>query len=578
MAPASDTVFTLRQIPVDPVAVLSGRRADTDGQASAPGAARLCPADQPAEVVLDFGRVIVGTLAVRVRAEAPTRLELYYGEALQEALRDTEYEVHWYKRPRDLLDVPAAETVLTNYGRRAFRYVRLVAPAGAAPVTVTSVQATLRHYPVDEAAGAFACSDPRLNRIWDLCAYTTKLCMQQYYEDGIKRDGLLWVSDYRVQYLCNALLFGDRDLARKSLFLMAASQIPETGAIPAQASRGGASQHPQNIEYMPGIPRGVHSWVLVNYSLDYVGCLRDYYLHTADRDAIVALWPSVQKLLPFLRQQDPAQLLPLKNFITDSRYKESWWGSHGVLEMQFVIGLEDALYLAGVVGDEAARAECEAWLARQRARLPAYFDRERGFYLDEPGRRESTSAHVNAFSHLAGAADYRALAGALARSPVPVRPAASGFMLFWTQEAMFRAGLAAEALQEIRNVYGHMLQFGATTTWEKCDLSVGDHPDENECAGSRCHGWTAGPAYFLPAHVLGVQPAEPGFAAVRVEPHLCDLRWAEGAVPTPRGPIRARWEQGATLKGTVVLPEGIAGQAGMGGRTIQLTAGVNRLE
>jgi len=140
-------------------------------------------------------------------------------------------------------------------------YVRLVVPAGAAPLTLESVQATLQHYPVNEV-GTFSRSDPQLNKIWEIAAYSTKLCMQQYYEDGIKRDGLLWISDYRVQYLSNALLYGDRDLARKSLLLMAASQNPD-GSIPAQASRAGASQHPSNIDYMPGIPRGVNNWILM---------------------------------------------------------------------------------------------------------------------------------------------------------------------------------------------------------------------------------------------------------------------------------------------------------------------------
>jgi hypothetical protein len=43
--------------------------------------------------------------------------------------------------------------------------------------------------------------------------------------------------------------------------------------------------------------------------------------------------------------------------------------------------------------------------------------------------------------------------------------------------------------------------------------------------------------------VLGVQPAEPGFASIRFSPCLGDLDWAEGMIPTPLGEIRVRLEK-----------------------------------
>ncbi len=570
------TVFTLKTTPVAPTAIVSSRTVTDAAKLLGGNALLMQPGPDAAELVVDFGREIVGTLQLKVRADAPSKLEIRYGEALQEVHRNHDYAARWYKRPIDFLDVKAGPQELRNYGRRAFRYIRLIVPAGVAPITLESMQATLQHYPVNEA-GAFACSDPQLNKIWELAAYSTKLCMQQYYEDGIKRDGLLWISDYRVQYLCNALLYGDGDLARKSLFLMAASQNPD-GSIPAQASRAGASQHPSNINYMPGIPRGVNNWILVNYCLDYIGCLRDYYRFTGDKDALTQLWPAVQKLLPFLLKQDPASLKPLANFITDGRYGETWWGSHGVLEMQFAIALQDASYLAGVMNDDAMRRECDAYLPRQRERIMnTYFDKDEQFFLDESGKKLSTSWHVNSFSLLAGLGDYAKQVQQLDKTSSQVRPATAGFMLYWTMEAKFRAGMTEAALNDMRKVYGHMLSFGATTTWEKCDLTVGDHPNETDAAGSRCHGWSAGPAYLLPAHVLGVQAAEPGFAAVMIQPRLGDLKWAEGVVPTPKGLIRLRWDRDPAMSGTVTLPAGMTGEVQLPGRKIALKAGVNRI-
>ena len=41
-------------------------------------------------------------------------------------------------------------------------------------------------------------------------------------------------------------------------------------------------------------------------------------------------------------------------------------------------------------------------------------------------------------------------------------------------------------------------------------------------------------------HVLGVTPSVPGCTVVRVAPHLGDLDWAEGRVPTPYGLVWVR--------------------------------------
>ena len=43
--------------------------------------------------------------------------------------------------------------------------------------------------------------------------------------------------------------------------------------------------------------------------------------------------------------------------------------------------------------------------------------------------------------------------------------------------------------------------------------------------------------------MLGVKPLEPGCKRVRIAPQLGNLKWAEGAYPTPFGPIRVRHER-----------------------------------
>lgn len=65
--------------------------------------------------------------------------------------------------------------------------------------------------------------------------------------------------------------------------------------------------------------------------------------------------------------------------------------------------------------------------------------------------------------------------------------------------------------------------------------------------------------YELPAIVLGVQPAEPDYASIRISPTPGYLSWAKGEVVTPKGLVKVSWEK--TENGSVDLkveaPEGV---------------------
>ncbi len=60
-------------------------------------------------------------------------------------------------------------------------------------------------------------------------------------------------------------------------------------------------------------------------------------------------------------------------------------------------------------------------------------------------------------------------------------------------------------------------------------------------------------------HILGIEPLEPGFKKVRIEPHLGHLDWAEGTFPTPYGLIRvsARKTDDGNIKTDIKLPKGV---------------------
>ena len=549
LAERADPIPPLQKTVVRPVAVIRFR-----GVVNPLGiVSELAPATLRgvSHMIVDFGRERVGFLDITAAADKPAGMLVTYGESLEEAWdTNCNCDACWFHLPEDKHTVQGTPAAYRHEGRRAFRYVHIRSESPDALIALHNLRMTLVHYPVQDR-GAFSSSDPLINRIWDLNRYTTQLCMQTFYEDGIKRDGLLWVSDYRQQFLSNWTPFGDSALARRSLILFAASQLPD-GFIPACAAGSGAHQHPEGISYMPGIPFEFETarCLLIHYSSDYLSCLLDYVLHTGDTGILDIVWPTVERMIPAHENY---------SYEAGKNYGTEWngWTSMGTMLLQVITGLRDGERLAALRGDPAIQARCKALADRLHKRvMDEHFDKAAGYFTDEPsaGAAGVGGMHVNTFAVLSGTVDRtigrRIIEKALAAK---ARQAEWSGMRMWQHAGEFEVGLADVALQGIRKFWGFMLDQGATTGWESSDLKLDG--GWRKPIISRCHGWGGTACHLLSRYVLGVRPTAPGFGAVQIAPQLGDLEWAEGVVPTPRGDIRI--ELDAKAGGKAIVPAGI---------------------
>jgi hypothetical protein len=93
---------------------------------------------------------------------------------------------------------------------------------------------------------------------------------------------------------------------------------------------------------------------------------------------------------------------------------------------------------------------------------------------------------------------------------------------------------------------------------------------------SDSHAWTSHPIYDLLTLVAGIEPASPGFATVRIAPHLGNLPGLTAAFPHPEGMIQVKYERkGTDLDATIVLPGRLSGQFVLGGIKKPLNPGEN---
>ncbi len=465
---------------------------------------------EPPGILLDFGSEIHGGARFEVPVNStgkPVRVRVRFGESASEAMGEpnNDHTIHDFEMRLPWMGHQ-------EVGNTGFRFVRLDLLDEGVEVSLRQVMAVFLYRPL-ERLGSFECSDDRLNRIWDTGAYTVHLCMQDHLWDGIKRDRLVWIGDMHPETCVIASVFGQCDIVPASL-----DYVRDRTPLP---------------QWMNGIS---------SYSLWWILCHHEWWRRFADTEYVQA---QRSYLVPLIRQviekvgPDGCEHLDGHRFLEWPTARDATAIGFG-LQALTVLALRAGADLLSAIGEDDLAAETRT--VAQRA---------------SGHRREPTySKQANSLAVIAGMAEA-AVVNERLLSQDPNR-GISTFYGYYVLQARAIAGDIQGCLDLIRTYWGGMLDMGATTFWEHFELDWMDgatridelpqpgRPDIHADFGdhcyvglrhSLCHGWAAGPTAWLTEHVLGIAPAEPGFACLRLNPHLGDLEWARGAVPTPRGPI-----------------------------------------
>lgn len=461
-----------------------------------------------AAIVLDFGKEICG--GVRILAfRAGCSVRLRFGESLSETCSETG------PGKTATNDHAARDFTVTlpfmsdqRFGQTGFRFLRIDFFEGT-QLDIVAVVGAFEHLNLSPR-GSFRCSDPLLNEIYDVAAYTVSLCMQSMLWDGIKRDRLVWIGDMHPETMAIHALYGHHDLVTRSLaFEKQRSPLPL---------------------FMNG---------KATYSLWWMCIVADEYMQNGDQMFLRENIDYIVELIDLVAAAvDRTGMLIFSNERNDYFLD---WPTFGYEERK-----------AGV------QALCAYALQKIKPFLPQSAARTAeqiliGLNKNADGRRFKQVAALKALAgHLSGQDAAATI----------LRGGASGlstFMSYYIFSALSEAGKTREALSLLREYYGGMLGRGATTFWEDFDIAwlknsgrIDSLPVEGEkdihgdfgayCykgyRHSLCHGWAGGPVPYLAHYVLGVKPLQPGYVSVEIHPDLGDLEYAEGTIPTPRGDLK----------------------------------------
>ena len=441
---------------------------------------------------------------------------------------------------------------LETVDRYGFRALGVTADPAA---TVHAITVRDRSYPV-EGDASFRCSDPLLDEVWAAGRRSVTINSPDAYTDCPTREQRAWTGDAVVHQMVDLTTNADWGLARWHPVLAA---VPRPDGMLPMAVAG-------DVE-------ALDFTIIPDWALHWVRSVHNLWRYTGDVDAVAALLPVVEGVLRWFDRFDDGTGTPVD---VDGWVIIDWAAVHTAGASASLCGLLARSMLDFAELSDAVDDRGRARWARQRHRAlgagsERFWDPDRHLYVDsvvDGRRRPMTSQHAQAAMIVGGLAPRERLGRlvdvltdtdrrvwAAFRSPHDACPPGADLPLtgdhlrrghpepWWDTE---RQVVGAQPF--FRYVVHDALALAGRTDlivdacrewrWalERCPTSL----TETWYGGTVSHGWSATPTRDLMTRVLGVEPAEPGFAVARIEPNLGDLDWAEGRVPTPEGMITIR--------------------------------------
>jgi alpha-L-rhamnosidase len=499
----------------------------------------------PGVFLVDFGRVAFGNLSLTsTNSTASQSVTVRFGEALKDGRVDTHppgsvrYEEVKVtpKRGETLIVTPPIDArntktpaVLTPAPWGAltpFRWVEVEGWPNELHADQIRRRAAFDSTWVDDAA-TFHSSDPMLDKVWDLCHYSIKATtFAGVFVDG-DRERLAYEADAYLTEL--SYYAGDADPRISRVTFDRLIKFP---TWPSEWA-------PQMVfvAYADWMETGNTAWLAAHYE-----GLKTKLLNNRIRpDGLVMSSPGL------IEHGD------IVDWPAHERDGYVFTSVNTVVNAFHLRALEEMRQLAEALGktNEAAGFSEQERMA-QNSFQEKLFDPARGLYRDGVGT-DHASLHANLFPLAFGLvpADKRPkMAQWLADRGMAGSVYAAQYLL----EALFENGEDAAGLALITapgdRSWRHMVDSGATITWEAWDQKYKPNQDWN-------HAWGAAPANLLPRFVLGAQPLTAGWGRALIQPHPGNLTSVEGRMPTPRGELSVRWTRDKKFTLTLRLPAGM---------------------
>lgn len=518
------------------------------------------PAAQGTALIFDFRYKQLGRIVIDYEAPEGTILDVGFSEDLLNDQANVMKRNGLYMATRHISagGMGRMETI-RPYG---LRYLQVNVHHHRGPVIIKKVRVFNQVYPF-EKIGQFECSDPLLNKIWEMGWRTLRVCAEDSYTDTPFRERGLYAGDMLPQMAVTLAGSGDLRLVKRSISLFQ--------DMYADLFYENTPKHPDEIA------------LLEDYPLLSLEALSWYVDRTNDLEFAEKLFPNYEKLLRdiFSRKNAEGLIHNDRVFIEWTQIQKS-----DVTNTAFQAILARSCQLMTHLAkkldkqDRVAHYEKEYLALRQSIRQHLW-DQEQALYTDGIQAGKMIDHHYpisSVWPFHAGITTENQEASIfpyIARELEDIgnisrRKKTTPYGSFYILGALYEKEMAETAETFIRKHWGEMVYKHDDTSWENFD---------DTGIGTLSHAWSAAPTYYLTTQALGVdlgwpQPSDPD--EITIAPQSASLNWASGIVPHPRGPISIKWEvRGNHLWLSCKVPEGIKWTVAPKGRLADLDLWVN---
>jgi hypothetical protein len=446
---------------------------------------------------------------------------------------------------------------------RSWRYLDLDIETGSEPLTLESLTANFTAYPFEQKA-SFHSNDPQLDQINEISWRTARLNAHETYVDAPYYEQLQYIGDTRVQALISYAVAGDDRLARQAI-----------AAFDQSRNSDGLTMS----RYPSSLPQ-----VIPTFSLLWIGMVHDYWMYRPDPDGFVqAKLQGIRSVLNWYTQyREPKGLLhktPGWSFVdwVGEKQEIPTYDARGiscVTSLHYLGALDDAADLEDAVGDPIFGRRNREQAQSLRTELGRQcWNAQRGLLADTPEQKIfSQQANILAvlYEVIPKQEQHEVLRKVIAIEPGTTPDdvlSASYYFRFYLARALDHAGMADEYLTTL-------------DPWRKLlPLHFSTWPETPGNTRSDSHAWSAHPIYDLLTLVAGIEPASPGFATVRISPHMGALPSLKATYPHPEGEIQVEYTRaGAGLDAKITLPGRLKGSFDFKGKVWPLKAGENVIQ
>lgn len=447
----------------------------------------------------------------------------------------------------------------TSFLFRTYRYMKLTVQTGDDPLVIDSLYGTFTAYPF-KAQAVFNTDNAEIKQILDIGWRTARLNAFDNYFTGQYYERLQYIGDARIQAMIAYYYSNDDRLTRNALDQMDQARLPEGVTL---------SRYPtQSTQVIP------------TFSLLYIGMLHDYWMYRNDSNFIKDKLDGVRAILHFFSkyQQGDGSLKdsPYWNFVDWANGKgwgfgtppQSTDGGSSILDMQLLWAYQQAAEMESKMGLRyyADLYRQKATQLRQTIRQ-RYWDPNMKLYADTK-EKNAFSQHANALALLTGVvADQDRLAFSKRLVADSSLTTCSLYFDYYLHEALVKGGLGDDYMNWL-GPWRQSIKMGLTTWAEEPDLYK---------TRSDCHAWASSPNIEFFKTVLGINSEAPGFAKVRIEPHLGNLMEVSGEIPYPNGKIEVSYHlQHNNWHMILSLPKNTTGVFVWKGVSYKLNSGDNQ--